>query len=80
MSGMIYKAKHDFDITLDRSWLVGDKASDIHAGLSAGVKPILVLTGYGKEEQTLLGEGIINVADILEASSLIVSEYAQASV
>lgn len=80
MSGMIYKAKHDFDITLDRSWLVGDKASDIHAGLSAGVKPILVLTGYGKEERTLLDEGIMNVADILEASSLIVSEDAQASV
>lgn len=74
MAGMIYKAKRDFDITLGRSWLVGDKASDIHAGLSAGVKPILVLTGYGKDERTLLGDGIICAADILEASTLIVSE------
>lgn len=72
-SGMIYKAKRDFDITLDRSWLVGDKASDVHAGLSAGVKPILVLTGYGKRERTLLDDGIICAASISEASALIVS-------
>lgn len=36
MPGLLYNASRDFDIDLDRSWLVGDKASDIHAGLSAG--------------------------------------------
>lgn len=76
MPGLIYEAKRDFDIDLDRSWLVGDKMSDIQAGLSAGVKPILVLTGYGKKERTLLGDDIICAADVSEASTLIISEAA----
>ena len=71
---MIHKAKLDFDITLNRSWLIGDKASDIHCGLSAGVKPILVLTGYGKQERALLSDDLTCATDILSASSLIISE------
>ena len=74
MPGMIYKAKHDFDIDLAASWFVGDKASDIQAGLAAGVKSILVLTGYGKEERALLGHGVICVENVLEASNLIISK------
>lgn len=76
MPGLIYEAKRDFDIDLDRSWFVGDKMSDIQAGLSSGVKPILVLTGYGAKERSLLGDGIICAADVLEASALIISEAA----
>lgn len=77
MPGMIYKAKLDFDISLEHSWLVGDKASDINAGLSAGVKPICVLTGYGKEECISLGDGVLYAVDVLQASTLIVSEVIQ---
>ncbi len=42
MPGMIYQAQLDFDIALEYSWLVGDKSSDINAGLSAGVKPMVM--------------------------------------
>jgi D-glycero-D-manno-heptose 1,7-bisphosphate phosphatase len=35
--GMILRAKEDFDLDLSRSVLVGDKDSDIEAGLAAGV-------------------------------------------
>lgn len=35
--GMLLKAKEDYDIDLSRSILVGDKESDILAGISAGV-------------------------------------------
>jgi len=80
MPGMIYQAQLDFGIALERSWFVGDKASDIYAGLSAGVKPILVSTGYGKKERALLSDSIINSTDILEASTLIVSKAVQFSV
>ena len=73
MPGMIYKAMQDFDIDLDRSWLVGDKASDIQAGLAAGVKSILVLTGYGDTDRALLGSGDVCVTDIVAASSYIIS-------
>lgn len=71
--GMIDKAVQDFDIDKGRSWLVGDKASDIQAGLAAGVKSILVLTGYGNKDRTLLANDDICVTDILAASAYIIS-------
>jgi len=73
LPGLIYEASQDLDVDLECSWLVGDKASDIQAGLAAMVKSILVLTGYGKDDRALLGEGGICVADIVMASSYIIS-------
>jgi D-glycero-D-manno-heptose 1,7-bisphosphate phosphatase len=48
--GMIFEAQHDHGLDLARSYLVGDKASDIGCGRNAGVKTILVQTGYGAGE------------------------------
>jgi D-glycero-D-manno-heptose 1,7-bisphosphate phosphatase len=48
--GMILRAGEDLDIDLSKSWMVGDKASDIQAGQFAGVSTILVRTGYGESE------------------------------
>ena len=73
MPGMIDKASQDFDIDLGRSWLVGDKASDIQAGLATGIKSILVLTGYGNKERALLGDDAICVTDILAAYNYIMA-------
>lgn len=45
--GMIIEAKKEFDIDLDKSILVGDKNSDIEAGLNAGIKyNYLIDTGH----------------------------------
>jgi histidinol phosphatase-like enzyme len=44
---MIQNAAKDFSIDLAGSFLVGDKTSDILAGKRAGLKTILVKTGYG---------------------------------
>jgi len=76
MPGMLYEAKQDFDIDFSRSWLVGDKVGDIQAGLAAGVKSILVLTGYGTEHRALLGEEIVCTADMAAASRFILSSHA----
>ena len=46
-AGMIEQACIDYDIDLDKSWLIGDKLSDVQAGENAGVSTILVMTGYG---------------------------------
>jgi D-glycero-D-manno-heptose 1,7-bisphosphate phosphatase len=43
--GMIFQAAQELDIDLERSWLVGDRISDIVAGQNAGCKTILVETG-----------------------------------
>lgn len=50
-TGLIHQAQKDFNIALEKSYLVGDKASDIEAGYRAGCKTILVLTGYGEKEK-----------------------------
>jgi histidinol phosphatase-like enzyme len=47
---MILKAAKHHDIDLPNSWLIGDKRTDIEAGMNAGVRGILVLTGHGQEE------------------------------
>ena len=49
MPGMILQAVKDFDIDLSRSFLVGDKVSDLLAAKNAGCSSILVETGHGLE-------------------------------
>lgn len=49
--GMLLQAQKDFDLDLSQSILVGDKNSDIEAGIKAGIKMnYLVSTGHGIEE------------------------------
>ena len=49
-SGMILQEASRHTIDLSRSWMIGDKRSDIAAGKNAGVKTILVKTGYAGNE------------------------------
>ncbi|MCW5958709.1 MAG: HAD family hydrolase [Pyrinomonadaceae bacterium] len=51
LPGMIEQAAGDLNIDLSSSWMIGDKSADIEAGIAAGTKTGLVLTGYGKDEQ-----------------------------
>ncbi|MBI1951408.1 MAG: HAD family hydrolase [Acidobacteria bacterium] len=46
--GMILQAARDHGIDLGRSYVVGDSVVDLEAGAAAGVRGILVLTGYGR--------------------------------
>jgi D-glycero-D-manno-heptose 1,7-bisphosphate phosphatase len=46
--GMVSQAAFDHRIDLARSFLIGDKDTDMQCGKSAGVKTILVHTGYGQ--------------------------------
>jgi histidinol-phosphate phosphatase family protein len=48
--GMIRESADRMDVDLDKSWLIGDKSSDIETGKNAGIKTILVKTGYGGSE------------------------------
>lgn len=48
--GMIKQAEKDLNLDLKKSFMIGDKRSDMEAGRRAGCKTILVLTGHGKEE------------------------------
>ena len=47
---LMEQAARDLDLDLCRSYLVGDRYSDIQTAANAGAKGILVLTGYGRGE------------------------------
>jgi D-glycero-D-manno-heptose 1,7-bisphosphate phosphatase len=48
--GMLLEAARDHSVDLARSYMIGDKTSDIEAGRAAGCRTILVETGYGREQ------------------------------
>lgn len=51
--GMIFEAQRDFNINLSQSILIGDRLSDLQAGLKANIKTIFhVLTGHGLAERS----------------------------
>ncbi|MGD1008644.1 MAG: HAD family hydrolase [Candidatus Aminicenantales bacterium] len=44
-----FRAAAELGLSLEGSYMVGDKADDVHFGLNIGAVPILVLTGYGRK-------------------------------
>ncbi len=76
---LIYRAARDLGLDLSRSYLIGDRYTDIQTAANAGVKGILVLTGYGRGEYEFLGEkaGVkpVYVArDLLDAAAWILGD------
>ena len=51
---LVFKAAKDFKIDLTKSYFVGDSVTDIECGMNAGLKTILVKTGYGEESFSIL--------------------------
>jgi D-glycero-D-manno-heptose 1,7-bisphosphate phosphatase len=49
--GMVLEAAAEHNLDLARSYFIGDKCSDVECGRRAGVRTILVLTGYGAEQR-----------------------------
>ena len=47
-TGMLRQAAREHDIDLARSYVIGDKASDINLATNAGARGVLVMTGYGR--------------------------------
>jgi D-glycero-D-manno-heptose 1,7-bisphosphate phosphatase len=66
------RAAAELGLSLDGSYVVGDKATDILFGLNIGAVPVLVLTGYGREALRHLEAGRgrpAHVADNLAAAA-----------
>ena len=47
--GMLRQAALEQNVDLTRSFVIGDKSSDMNLATNAGAKGVLVLTGYGRE-------------------------------
>jgi len=69
---MIEAAGRDLSIDMSSSWFVGDKDLDMEIGLNAGVRTILVETGYGRDHAKTLKRMPDRIAaNLLEAARYI---------
>jgi D-glycero-D-manno-heptose 1,7-bisphosphate phosphatase len=76
--GLITRAATDLDVDLAASWMVGDRYSDVELARNAGVKAMLVLSGYGRGEwehqrQSWTTQPDLVAEDLLEAARLVVA-------
>ncbi|MEP6698215.1 MAG: HAD family hydrolase [Verrucomicrobiota bacterium] len=66
---MVFEAQREHHLDLARSFFIGDKTSDIGCGRNAGVRTILVQTGYGAREIDCRAEWIAR--DLAHAAEII---------
>lgn len=66
--GLFEQACRDFAIDMDRSYMIGDRAGDILAGKKAGIKTVLLESGYGTarlEENVTPDYILVDLRDVM---------------
>jgi D-glycero-D-manno-heptose 1,7-bisphosphate phosphatase len=71
--GMVLEAAADFDLDLPASYFIGDKAADVECGRRAGMRAILVLTGYGMQQEC---HPDLCARDVVEAVGMVLQSAA----
>ena len=77
LTGMLEDAVRDLPIDPERTVFIGDKFSDVGAGINFGSKTILVKTGYGKGELALDSgkyQPDYIVENLLEACNIVIND------
>jgi D-glycero-D-manno-heptose 1,7-bisphosphate phosphatase len=78
--GLLYRASERHDIDLARSFIVGDKVSDVALAEPVGARSVLVRTGYGEGELKRRGgrvpEATYVADDLMAATSWILTRGA----
>lgn len=74
--GMLLEAAAEFDVDLAGSYMIGDKAADVECGRRADVKTILVMTGYGAEQDCTPD---FRVRDVIEAIKTVLTKGSSAA-
>ncbi len=67
------QAAKDYNIDLQRSFMVGDHPCDVQLAKNVGARGIFVLTGHGSKHVAELPEGDEIVSGIMEAAERIIS-------
>lgn len=78
--GLIRQVETRFGVQAAGSWLIGDHTNDIEAGEQAGCRPLLVLTGRGRDSypSCRAKPGLLVAADLAEGVKMILSLSAEA--
>lgn len=74
-TGMIDRAAREFNVARERSWLIGDTSVDIETARRAGLKSILVETGYAGLDYRAWATPDAIVPDLGAAVSFILDRY-----
>lgn len=67
---MVFEAAREHRLDLSRSFFVGDKEIDVECGRNAGVRTVLVRTGYGKRMSDCGADWVAR--DLAEAADIII--------
>ena len=69
--GMLLEGIKKYNVDIENSFMIGDKKGDLEAGKKAGLKSILVLTGYGKKIEEEVKENYLIAKDLLEVVTIL---------
>jgi len=70
--GMLFDAASDFNLDLNKSFIIGDSDRDVQAGVNAGCITVGVATGYGLKKCSILPDFFFT--DLKEAVDFIVDD------
>ena len=68
---MLRQAAADLNLDLGKSWLIGDTTTDVQTAKNAGVRSILVQTGYGGRDAKHAVTADATFPSLLEAADWI---------
>ena len=74
-TGLIDRAARDLGIDVKRSYVVGDKWSDVELGQRAGAHPILVQSGFAPDDPGNIRPGHIGDPDFIARTILEAAEW-----
>ena len=74
---LVQRAKEELNLDLSRSVFIGDKTSDMETGRRAGMKTVLVRTGFRGEDGEFPGDPDFRADDILDAARQVLSAERQ---
>lgn len=70
--GLLRRAERDLGADLARSWVIGDRLSDVELAARAGCRGgVLVLTGSGQEQSTGASPSVPRARDLVDAARII---------
>jgi len=72
--GMVHQAAKDLNLDLNKSWFIGDTTTDIQTAGNAGVRSILVQTGYAGLDGKQEAKPNFTFASLKDAAAWIVKE------
>lgn len=64
--GMLLAAAREHGLDLQKSWAVGDRASDVAAGVAAGCRTVFIDCDYKEDQPTAQKQTVANLSDAVD--------------